>query len=534
MIPILYDTNETAFVNNGIGRLRDCISCIVTEERNGIYECDFEYPITGANYELIQIGRIVGVTHDDTGDIQPFDIVSFQKPIDGIATFHCTHISYRQSYMTVTGTNINSLSAAFSLFSTATPSNPFNYQTDKTSTGYLGCADGIPRTVRQMLGGIEGSILDAYGGEYEFDKWNVILHNNRGTIRDFSIRYGVNMTEYNDEVDSQGAYSSCIPYWANGEEIIVASRTLSGGTTPTGRGECVPLDLTEKFENKPTTTQLKNAAKSYMNSNNSYLAGQTINVSFVRLQDMGEYADFQDLLTCRLCDTINVVFPDYGTNGNFKIVKTAWNVLRSRFDEMELGTLSTSLAEALGISESLDRTGNTFQSLSVLNNIYLQNNDTGLYGTQNDGTTQRILIGMSPANNVAVGYDSYSNADGNLNLYGNAVTLNSNTTITANQTITVGGNPMGLVAEEVLLADNITISGQTYGNGNASVSKTGYTPIGIVGIHLQNATTGGQNNTTCAMHSWYLSGTTAYWIVRGTSTATAKIKVTATVLYVKS
>lgn len=93
---------------------------------------------------------------------------------------------------------------------------------------------------------------------------------------------------------------------------------------------------------------------------------------------------------------------------------------------------------------------------------------------------------------------------------------------------------MGLVAEKVLLADNITISGQTYGNGNKSVSKTGYTPIGIVGMHLQKASTGGQNNTTCAMHSWYLSGSTAYWIVRGTTTATAKIKVTATVLYVKS
>ena len=103
MIPILYDTNETAFINNGICRLRDCISCLVTEERNGIYELDFEYPVTGANYELIQLGRIVAVTHDDTGDIQPFDIVSYTKPIDGIVTFHCVHISYRLSYYTAAG-----------------------------------------------------------------------------------------------------------------------------------------------------------------------------------------------------------------------------------------------------------------------------------------------------------------------------------------------------------------------------------------------------------------------------------------------
>jgi len=361
MIPILYDTNEKAFINNGIGRLRDCISCTVTEERNGIYECDFEYPVNGANYELIQIGRIIGVTHDDTGDVQPFDIVSFTKPINGVVTFHCTHISYRQSYYTFVPAknSIQSISDAFTMFSqNVDPApNPFRYSTDKTSTGYAACADGLPHSVRQMLGGIEGSLLDTYGGEYEFDKWNVILHSARGTIRDFSIRYGVNMLEYNDETNNEGAYSSCIPYWNDGETIVWGTPIGAGTPTITGRHECVPLDLTDKFENQPTATQLRNAAKAYMNSNQTFLPTQTINVSFVRLQDMDEFADFQNLLTCQLCDTINVIFPDYQTSGNFKIVKTVWNVLESRFDEMELGTLSTSLAEALGISNTLDRTG---------------------------------------------------------------------------------------------------------------------------------------------------------------------------------
>ena len=77
MIPILYEKDETSFTSNGIGRLRDCISCTVIEERNGIFECDFEYPVTGANFDLIQCGRIIAVKHDDKGGIQPFDIVSY-------------------------------------------------------------------------------------------------------------------------------------------------------------------------------------------------------------------------------------------------------------------------------------------------------------------------------------------------------------------------------------------------------------------------------------------------------------------------
>lgn len=350
MIPILYESNETLFLNNGLGRLRDCISCQVFEERNGIYECDFEYPIDGINYESIQIGRIIGVTHDDTGDVEPFDIVSFTRPINGIVTFHCTHISYRLSYMTVIGSSINSLADAFTLFATAQPSMPFTFNTDKTSTGYLACADGIPRTVRQMMGGIEGSILDAYGGEYSYNNFNVYLHSSRGTEQNFSIRYGVNMLDYNEDFDSQGTYSSCVPYWTDGTTTIVGDRQDSGTPTITGRGECVPLDVSEKFEDQPTKADVEAMGLSMMNAQNPMIPTQSIHVEFVRLQDMG-YAGFENLLQCRLCDTINVIFPFYNTTGQFKIVKTVWDVLQGRYESMELGDLSVTLAEALGITK---------------------------------------------------------------------------------------------------------------------------------------------------------------------------------------
>lgn len=389
MIPILYDTNETEFTSNGLGRLRDCISCKCYEERNSIYEVDFEYPVNGENFDLIKIGRIIGVTHGDVAvarqvrtrealtdeesdiltdenglsltapmfkqvpdrDIQPFDIVSFSRPIDGIVTFHCTHISYRQSYLTVTGSNINSLADAFTLLETASPTNPFTYETDKDSTGYLASADGVPKTVRSMLGGVEGSILDVYGGEFEWDKFNVKLHSNRGVQRDFSIRYGVNMLNYDEEVDSAGTYSSCIPYWTDGAITIVGDRQDSGGSTVTGRGECVPLDVSDRFESQPDKADVEAMGLAMMAINNPMLPSQNIHVEFVRLQDMG-YEGLENLYDCRICDTVKVVFPDYNTTGQFKIVKTVWDVLADRYESMELGDLSITLAEALGVSNS--------------------------------------------------------------------------------------------------------------------------------------------------------------------------------------
>ena len=420
MIPILYDANETAFVSNGLGRLRDCISAKVYEERNGLYELEFEYPLNGDNFESIKVGNIVGVTHEDSEDVQPFDIVSYSRPIDGIVTFHCTHVSYRQSYLTVTGTNINSLADAFTLLASAEPNNPFTYKTDKSSTGYVAAANGIPLSVRQMLGGIEGSILDAYGGEYEWDKWDVILHAERGTARDFSIRYGVNMIDYNEELDISGTYMSCVPYWTDGTTIIVGDRQIASGATIANRGECVPLDVTDKFEAQPTKAEVEAMGLSVLNAKNPMIPSQNIHVEFVRLQDLG-YEDLDDLFECKLCDTINVVFPNYETVGRFKIVKTVWDVLADRYDSMELGDLSVTLAEALGLKSSAG------------------------------------VIGDAAVTDVRVGGASVVSSG-------------------------IANIPSLFV--DTVSSSSVSISGGGYQTVSVSAAKTGATPIGIVGYQI--------------------------------------------------
>lgn len=385
MIPILYESTETSFSTNGICRLPDCLSCVVTEERNGIYECDFEYPVNGAYYDQIECGRIIGVIHEDSNDLQPFDIVSYSRPINGIVNFHAVHISYRQTEMVAVGTNISSLANALAMLKNASPSNPFTYETDITSSAYMAAADGIPRSVRQMLGGVEGSILDSYGGEYEWDKWTVNLWKQRGVVRDITIRYGINLTDYNEDLDYFGTYTSAIPYWKgndseNGEVIVVGDKVDSGLDSYAGREICVPLDLTDKFSEKPTKAQLQAFALSQMNSNDVNLPKQSINVDFVNLKG-NELSDVEQLMECKLCDQIRVVFPRYNMTGYFKIVKTTFDVLAGRFTDFELGSLSTSLSEAMGITSGRDST-NPLATDST--------SSTGTYGTLN----ARRIAGM--------------------------------------------------------------------------------------------------------------------------------------------
>ena len=88
-----------------------------------------------------------------------------------------------------------------------------------------------------------------------------------------------------------------------------------------------------------------------MNAQQPYLPLRNITVDFVRLQDESEFERLSSLFECRLCDSIRVIFPRYNMSAYFKIVKTVWNVLLDRYDEVELGSLAPTLAEALGVNK---------------------------------------------------------------------------------------------------------------------------------------------------------------------------------------
>lgn len=472
MIPILYEKDETAFTSNGLGRLRDCISCVVHEERNGVYECNFEYPIDGVNYDRIQCGRIIAVEHDESNDVQPFDIVGYERPINGVVTFHAVHISYRQCALTVSGNNINSLADAFTMLGNATPSNPFTYWTDKTSTGFLASGDSVPHSVRSILGGMEGSILDAYGGEYEWDKFTTKLWASRGSLKNFTIRYGLNLTDYNEEMDYSDTYNACVPYWtgqdSSGNDVVVKG-DMQTASYPSFNNtvRCIPLDVTDKFETKPTKAQVEAEGLSYMTTNQTYLPAQSIEVDFVRISDTPEYAQFASLQQCKLCDSINVVFPKYGMTGQFKIVSTEYDVLNERYTKVELGTLSTTLSEALGISA--DPTANLRTG-----------GGGGVADVKMNGTS--ILDSDDVAQMVV---ESHSKSV--------SLPASDSTTVTVDMT------------------------------------KSNYTFVGVLGVH-----TSGSGSTLGFVTSFYKSGTNAIVILRNTTSTARSYTCYVYGLYVKN
>lgn len=364
---ILFDQNEQAFTSNGLGALPDAASCIVTEERNGEYEVEMEYPLTGSHFHDIQKRRILGVKPNPYDDLQPFRIYSITKPINGIVTVHAAHLSYDTSgsIIRLFPADAGSASAAMSyLKNFSVPSTPFTFFTNVGKTGTMSVPK--PSSIRSLLGGSDGSILDTFGGEYLFDKWKISLLESRGANRGVTIRYGKNMTDLEQEENDTDFYTGVYPFWYSESENggLVTLSDNNGIVNAPGTYDFVkimPLDLSsEDFSKettdsdgstitieKPTEAELRAAAQKYISANKIGIPKVSLDVSFVMLAQSEEYKDFARLETVKLCDTVTVEFEKLGVKTTAKCIKTVYNVLTGKYNSIELGEPKSSLAETV-------------------------------------------------------------------------------------------------------------------------------------------------------------------------------------------
>lgn len=444
MIPVLFDHSETAFTSNGIGRLVDCIRCEVTEERNGIYECEFDYPITGQHYSDIQIDRIIYVTHDDSQAPQPFDIYRKTAPIDGIVTFYAHHISYRLGNVLLdpfTAPSCSIALARLNLYSMV--EHPFTFQTDKNVVAEFSVT--VPISIKAVLGGVQGSILDVYGtGEYEYDKFVVKLWLHRGADNGVSIVYSDSLSDLTHDVDFSNSYNTVCPYWANMEksEIVtlpekfvfannapsISNNWTENGTTVTddnghviefitSDGKAVPLDLSEAFDEAPSVEDLRARAVSYLANSYAWLPKENLRVDFSALWQTEDYANVAKLQTVKLCDTVTVAYPELGVNAKVEVIKTVYNVLLDRYDEIELGEPTSSFAEVITAQASAEvKESSTFLSSIAGEVDRATNKITGMKGgnvvinSNSAGKPYEILVMDTDNKDTAVNVMRINNA----------------------------------------------------------------------------------------------------------------------------
>ena len=335
MFPVLFDENAITYgqvpQDNGLGVLTDALSCVVIEERNGSYELELTYPNAGLHAQDIMLRRLIKAKPNFIDSPQLFRIYKITKTLGGALKINARHISYDLSGAPIyTGTAANA-SDACTLLST----NDFSITTDKSVTADFAITE--PSSRRSWLGGKTGSLLDVYGtGEYHFDNFNIEFLLHRGQDRGVVVRYAKNLLSLSQEIDSTSLATSVVAFWKSFEDgTVVRSQKIATGLS-LDTEICSFVDVSDRFETAPTGAELTIIAQNLAASQNYQLVKDNIKLDFLQLSNLNDRVD--------LCDEVTIIYEDFNINANAKCIKTTWNVLKDRYDSIELGTVKQNFA----------------------------------------------------------------------------------------------------------------------------------------------------------------------------------------------
>lgn len=399
---LLYESTETDFSTNGIGALSPTV-CHVTEELNGEFELYMEIPISADHYSAIGMRSLILAKPNPYSDPQPFRVYRMTKPLGGIVSVYARHIAYDLSGIVVEPYTASDIGTAINGFSShALTQSPFTFSTVRTTAANFKVE--VPTAVWSLMGGQAGSILDVYGGEYDFDKFTVYVLNRRGDDRGVSVRYGKNMVNLEQDTSCASCYTGVIAYWTpqEGEDGSTVTGNLINAQGTFDYTRIKTLDCTEKFETAPTVAQLDAAATSYINAHNIGVPDVSWKVEFAPLAKTAEYANIEDLERVYLGDTISVLFVKLGVNASARVVKTEYDVLLDRYTSVHLGRVKSSLADTIveqgkAISERPTRTI-AERIASALSDSLLNalGGSIRLLDTNGDGEADELYIADNP------------------------------------------------------------------------------------------------------------------------------------------
>lgn len=378
MLPILYPSNTSQsgfFENNGLGFFNRCTKCNVAEERNGIYELEMSILPSDRLAKTSVCGMFVKAKPNPFDDPQLFEIYSMSVNRDKIDIqaqhlhYFLNHIVTNESIGKITGTPVqiwNSLPLYWE------PDNIFSFTSDITSSGTVSAGfveQGSGRNISasELLGGVSGSMLDVFGGEYYYNNFSVSLLNRRGTDTGIALRYGSNISSRQQDANSQTVYSHIMPYafvrtkntstGVEGQMYVNLNGGIEIGYSTLTYKKALLYDFSDRmtdvtlkvispgqFENlSDVKTRLRQETYNYMNKNNAALTQISTNIQI----DLAE--TLSGLQGCKLCDTVLIDLDGNGTKSRAKIIKTVYDVLGERYTKLELGQPKKTIADMITV-----------------------------------------------------------------------------------------------------------------------------------------------------------------------------------------
>lgn len=375
MLPVLYSglASHYGFRTNGYGFVKNCTSCLTTEERHGVYEAELHVLSSDRLINSLYPGNFLKIKANGVDRAQMFEI--YQTSRSDIETVvRARHVRYI-TYNNIIGETITSATAR-------TPQQWWSFITDNDylefpianngtftsdilTTGVITAAAESPIRLGDLIQGTKGSMLDVFGGELYFDNFNISLLKRRGRDTGVALRYGSCISSYSQDADSTTMYTHLLPYayvkaqtadtHAAYHDMPVYHDIVTLGNTlmqyyPRALAYDFSDDMRDQVMNVDSTTGvptnyadvkavLETLVSSYITDHRSALTELPVNITI----------DVEDVLNrlggCSVCDTVLVYIGSISER--VKIVRTQYDALNERYTEIELGTIKKTLADLI-------------------------------------------------------------------------------------------------------------------------------------------------------------------------------------------
>lgn len=356
--PILYKANETNFEHLGVSVLSDASKCHVSREKNGIYILEFDYPVNGKDVDKIKDGMYIKSDAGYRTKNQRFVVSKITKTQNEFKIY-CQHISQVKTTMNAIRPDITLTSVSAMGALTAWRDNLLDSREEFFVQSDIGTLNSTTWKVenienaRDALGGKAGSILDVWGGEYEFDNLNITLHKSMGIDNPTIIAYGKNLLDLEQEQSILETYTSVFPFKKytddnNREQLITLPEILLDSThlNKFTHRRILKVDFSSN-ENIKTVEQLRSKAKSYIKSNNVGVPKTNLKINYQDLSKVEGVFDNPALEQIDLCDRLKVYYDELGIlNENAKVVKVIWDVILEENHEIEVGDSRSSFTDS--------------------------------------------------------------------------------------------------------------------------------------------------------------------------------------------
>lgn len=400
MRPILFNKNETAFDTYGLGEL-NVTKGTVTRERNGNYTLYTEIPVNDPMVSILQKEMKLKADAGLRTKNQTFEISRIVKDSSNIVKIYGQHISHKLEYMAVrNGTVLNGTAFnALSLWRNALIGDyRFDVWSDIQTSATTTLSIDKVTNARLALGGVEGSILDIWGGEYEFDNMTVRLHKQLGRTAPTVLEYGRNILSAETDETIEDAYTSVLPFATYTPEKPEGDTSDSQPDPITvtipenyvdskykalyAHRRIKVIDFSSEFnsdskkKNIPTADKLRKLASDYMERNAIGKPKINTKIEYVDLAKTLDYADRAWIEELELCDIVPIYYPQIGlTDETAKVTTITYDFVNERNASVEFGEIGTNVRATMqsGLAGKVDEIAKAQQNFENSLPNYLLN-----------------------------------------------------------------------------------------------------------------------------------------------------------------